>query len=278
MYFFCLGFILTSIVSIQIEDGNYPLLHFVTEDSTFSFGSLVDREDLLDLIKGAFPKLNISSFTGSNSRLSGNKEVPETAIPDPLDNEELIQKRAKELILIIQLIKANTCQYFLANNYCPMMIFCGKEHLTKDQLDARIYTQETAGELNLEVITTADFLNTDDAVVRSKQEHTQSSLQRHHRHHSFSESSQNTSLFPNLNLTNLSDLTAIDFGMDRGSTGVLRRSNSMEVMDSNKGNTVKHNLQASGIVLPRDKQTNSTVEIILYDLGAKNSQFSGKIG
>ena len=248
IFYFLIGFDLSTIVAIQREDGNYPLLHFVTEQSTFSFGSLVDRENLLELLRCAFPKLDISSFTGSNRGFSANKEVVETAIPDPLDNEELVRKREEELILIIQLIKSNTCQYFLANNYCPMMIFCGKEHLTKDQLDARIYTQETARELNLEVIQSADFLHTSDAVVRSKQEQTNSSLQRHHRHHSFSESGQNTSLFPNLNLTNLSDLTAIDFGMDRGSTSVLRRSNSMEVMDSNKGNTVKHNLHASGII------------------------------
>ena len=247
IFYSSLGFFLTSIVAIQTEDGNYPLLHFVTEDSTFSFGSLVDREDLLDLLKGAFPKLNISSFTGSNGGLSKTEEVLETAIPDPLDNEELIQKREKELIAIIQLIKANTCQYFLANNYCPMILFCGKEHLTKDQLDARIYTQETARELSLEVIKTADFLNTDDTVVRSKQANTQASLPRTHRHHSFSESSQNTSLFPNLNLTNLSDLTAIDFGMNGGNTGGIRRSNSMEVMDTNKGSTVRNNLHAPGI-------------------------------
>ncbi|KAI6650938.1 hypothetical protein LOD99_5778 [Oopsacas minuta] len=238
-----MGFHLTSLVSLQIEDGSYPLLTFVTEYLICSFGSLYDRQDLIELLRGAFPKLSVGLSTGNPDRdfdpFSTTKVSKTAILNSPIDNEELIRKREKELTLLIQLLKANTCQYFLANNYCPIMIFCEKEHLTKDQLDSRIYTQEIAKDLSFDVLQNADFLSSDDSIVRSKQDYTAPLLPRHQRPHSFSESYQNNSVFPNLNLSCLGDLTSIDFTIDKPGGG-LRRSNSMEVMDSTKTTVGKH--------------------------------------
>ena len=205
------------------------------EQSTCSFGSLSDREEIIDLLKGAFPKMEVSLSSDPPREAFHTPEVSETAILDPpIDKDELILKREKELTLFIQILKSNTCGYFLVNKFCPMLLFCEKEHLTQDQLDARIYTQKIAKDLSLDVLTNADILTSNDSIVRSKQEYAQPLPLRHQRHHSYSESTQHSGQYPNLNLGCLADLTAIDFNMDRPSG--LRRSNSMEFIDTAKSN------------------------------------------
>ena len=206
------------------------------EDSTCSFGSLEDRREIIDLLKGAFPRLEVTLANCVHREELNTSEVLKTANVDPfVDNDELILKREKELALFIRVLRGNTCEYFMVNNYCPILLFCEKEHLTHDQLDARIYTQKIAKDLTLDVLTNTKFLTSDDSIVRSKQEYLQPLPPRHQRHHSYSESTQHSGHYPNLNLGCLSDLTAIDFNMDRG--GSLRRSNSMELIDTAKSNT-----------------------------------------
>ena len=226
----------------MLDDGNYPMLTFVLEHETFSLGSLIDRQDIVDLLKGAFPKMEVSHSKappqGPLNQFQSTSSVSKTAIQDD------ITKRKREALVMVELLKNNTCKYFLANFYCPMMLFCEKEHITQDQLDARVnehtFTKNTtSNELGTEE--TAKFVTLEETVVKSKQEFSYPILNRHVRHHSFSESS---TAAHNLNLSPLAGI--LDFDRGRGNAGI-RKSNSMEHIDKSHTGDTSNNLGTSYI-------------------------------
>lgn len=136
-----LGFHLSRLESILIDSANLPKTTFVLTDSAHSFVSIDDRDELFQLLKTAFPKLEIRFLSNHSEPLNVvsnyfSDYVDKTTVTPSEENSN--KQKILDSIFVIEKMEKRSCRYYLENEFCPLLQFCGKDHYTQDQLNSRI--------------------------------------------------------------------------------------------------------------------------------------------